>query len=684
MRRALVSLSVLALAACASPPAEAPAPDATLGAPQASTETTPPASGPAETTTAFGGQGGADMSIEAIQPSAEPVRVGLAGEDPSDIARYLLASGPGATELSPDGKTIAFVWTITGTPQLWTMPAAGGQPKQLTFGNGVNFMRWTPDGSSLLYGADNDGNEQQAYYAIAADGSKERVVLPAAEGGFRSFGDFAADGSFIYSSTERNGLDFDIWRSDLSGKAEMIYQGSFAFIAESLSPDGSKAIVTETVGEDSDNLYLLDMKTRALSTISKPSPRANNSGGGFVWKPDSSGFWFASNEGREFSALMYRDVAAGNTTLVEEAAHNIGGLGLCGAQDRYLTWLTNEDGFFKLHGKDLRTGKALKTPTLPEGVYGSVCADKADAAVLRVTGWKTPGTLLSWDIAAGTAREVFAGNSAGLNLGRLVRPEVVRMKARDGVELQGLLYLPDAASRKAGGPPPVIFDVHGGPSGQSMASFNPVAQYHVDRGVAVFAPNVRGSTGLGRTYSTLDDQTKRLDSVRDLVDMLDYFKQDGRVDASRAAVMGGSYGGYMVNAVLAAYPDAFKAGVSLFGVADWITALEVASPGLKASDRIEYGDITEQQWRDFYTVNSPIRQADRIKVPVLYSHGVRDPRIDIAETETMVKTLRKNGVRADFIRIPDEGHGWRKLSNRLFYYRRQAAFIEEQLGVAEK
>jgi dipeptidyl aminopeptidase/acylaminoacyl peptidase len=136
----------------------------------------------------------------------------------------------------------------------------------------------------------------------------------------------------------------------------------------------------------------------------------------------------------------------------------------------------------------------------------------------------------------------------------------------------------------------------------------------------------------------------------------------------------------MVNAVLAEYPDAFAAGVSLFGVADWVTALEVASPALKASDRIEYGDITEARWREFYENNSPINKADRIKAPVLYSHGVMDPRIDIAETETMVKALRENGVEAQFVRIPDEGHGWRKLKNRLFYFRREAEFLREQLA----
>jgi len=156
---------------------------------------------------------------------------------------------------------------------------------------------------------------------------------------------------------------------------------------------------------------------------------------------------------------------------------------------------------------------------------------------------------------------------------------------------------------------------------------------------------------------------------------------DGRVDTDRAAVVGGSYGGYAVNAVLSEYPDAFVAGVSLYSVADWVTALEVASPALKASDLIEYGNIEDPEWREFYTKQSPIRNADKIKVPVLFSHGAMDPRIDIAETETMVRAVRANGIEAPYIRIPDEGHGWRKLDNRLFYERRQAEFLEKVLGV---
>jgi dipeptidyl aminopeptidase/acylaminoacyl peptidase len=322
------------------------------------------------------------------------------------------------------------------------------------------------------------------------------------------------------------------------------------------------------------------------------------------------------------------------------------------------------------------------TPELPEGVYGVNCSLDSTRMSINVTGWATPGDILILDIATGKINTAFAGTLAGLDPRRLVKPLSLRIKAQDGVELQGLLYLPDASSRKGSGPPPVVFQVHGGPTGQSVASFDNAAQYYADRGIAVFKPNVRGSTGFGRTCVTLDDQNKRLDSVRDLVDMLAFFKADGRVDATRAAVIGGSYGGYMVNAVVGAYPDSFAAGVSIFGIGNWVTGLEVASPGLRASDKIEYGDIADPEWRQFYTEISPVNNADKIKVPMLYAHGMMDPRIDISETEVMVKALRKNRVDTTFIRFPDEGHGWRKLKNRLFYYRKEAEFLEDKLGIA--
>ena len=636
-----------------------------------------------ETDNAFGGQSGADMSIEAIEPTSEAYSVGVAGEDPADIARYLLASGAGGASISPDGSTIAFAWSITGERQLWVVPSEGGQPKRLTFGSGVTFYRWSPDGSRLIYGADNDGNEQPAFYAISADGTEEALVLGAAEGGFRSFGDFSGPNAYVFSSTERNGLDYDVWRAEIGGEPEMIYEGTFAYFARSASPDGRYVLVTEAVGEDSDNLYLLNIESGELQTLSKPEPRAAHGDAGFEWASDGSGFFYSTNRHGEFGELEFFNVETGEGEVLHSAeGADIDQVELCGADDRYLAWTVNRDGFHELNIRDQRRNRMVDAPELPEGLYGLSCSSEADTMAIGVNGWATPGDIYTMNLRNGRMTEVFKANLAGLDPSRFIRPESIRITASDGVELQGLLYIPDESSR-GGQPAPVVFDVHGGPTAQSMASWGSVTQYLLDRGIAVFEPNVRGSTGFGRTYVTLDDREKRLDSVRDLVDMLAFLENDDRIDASRAAVKGGSYGGYMCNAVLAAYPGVFDAGVCLFGVADWITALEIASPALKASDRIEYGDITEQRWRDFYTENSPIRQADQINVPVLYSHGVRDPRIDIYETEVMVKTLRENGVRADFIRIPDEGHGWRKLSNRIFYFQREAAFLEEVLGVED-
>ncbi len=623
--------------------------------------------------------GGPDYTLEAISPEPGKVNVGLSGSDPADIARYLLARGAGGALLSPGGEHVAFRYSVTGIPQLWVVRATGGAPQQLTFGNGITFFRWMPDGSGLIYGADNDGNEQESYYFVSADGASERLLLPAVEGGFRSFGDISANGTdAVFSSTERNGLDFDIYRADLStGETEMLFEGTFGFFARAISPDGKYVIVAETVGEDSDNLYLMDVTTKEMMTLSAPDPRANHSDGGFAWLPDSSGFYFTSNVDREFTAVHFYDLAAGEMSVAFETERDAGGVQLCGAAGEYLAFTENVDGFHTLHVRELATGEAIDAPRLPEGVYGVSCAPGSDRVALRINGWRTPGEVRLWDMENNSTSRTFEPTYAGLDPERFVRPESIRIPASDGVELQGLLYLPDETSHTGDGPPPVLFIVHGGPTAQSMATFDAVVQYHVDRGIAVFEPNVRGSTGFGRTYVTLDDQENRRDSVRDLIDMAAYLREDGRVDMDRAAVAGGSYGGYMVNAVLALYPDSFSAGVSLFGVADWVTALQIASPGLKASDRIEYGDIREQKWIDYYTENSPIRLADQIKVPVLYSHGVMDPRIDIYETEVMVKTLRANGIDAPYIRIEDEGHGWRKLSNRLFYYRAQAEFLED-------
>jgi dipeptidyl aminopeptidase/acylaminoacyl peptidase len=596
----------------------------------------------------------------------------------SDVAPYVLARGAGPSRLSPDGRTVATRLSLTGTRQVYVMDAQADDPKstlqQLSQGSGVTFFAFAPDGR-LIYGADNNGDERENYWIVApkANGSgwdEPRLILPATENGFRNFGGFTADSSqIVYSSTERNGEDFDIYLADVAtGEARLVHEGQGGLFVQAVSPAGTSAILSESVGEDSDRLYVLDLQTGQRRGLSDPDPRANHSDAGIRYLDDNR-IILATNAGQEFAALRTYQVNSSfqvGANITREATNDVDGVEVCG--DTIVT-TRNLDGFSSLH---LQPGGTVQG--LPRGVYSIDCAD--DAVLVRVSASNIPGDLYAFDLADPTPRRIFGSDYGELDVASLILPESVRLPARDGVEVQGLLYLPDGTIS----PPPVVFMVHGGPTAQARPSYNSTVQYLLSKGIAVFQSNVRGSTGFGRTYVTLDDKRKRLDSVRDLVDMLDYLEADGRVDTSRAAVMGGSYGGYMVNAVLADYPDAFDAGVSLFGVGDWVTALEIASPALKASDIIEYGDIDDPEWRDFYAEISPIAKADNIRVPVLYSHGAMDPRIDKAETEIMVRALRENGVRADYILFPDEGHGWRKLNNRLFYERMQAEFLEEVLA----
>jgi dipeptidyl aminopeptidase/acylaminoacyl peptidase len=616
----------------------------------------------------------------------------------SPVAPYVLARGAGPSALSPDGTTIATRLSLTGDRQLYVMDATADDPKatlnQLTFGSGITFFAFSPTGD-LIYGSDNNGDERENYWLVSKVDSawgEPRLILPATDQGFRQFGDFTGDGrTIVYSSTERNGLDFDVYKADVeTGDATLVYEGVLGNYVQAVAPDGSTAIISEAVGEDSDKLFVLDLDTGVRTLLSDPTPRANHTDAGVEYIGNYPSINFATNLGAEYSTLAYVGFVKNDSHSYLEITKFESGVPLdantdsfvsCGESDDHSVQLitVNRDGFSELFVSGHHGFSQIAT-TLPRGVYTIDCT--ATKALVRVTAPNVPGDLFLIDdihlsdVKILTPRRVFASDYEGLDPASLILPESIRLPARDGVEVQGLLYLPTNTTAK----PSVVFMVHGGPTAQSRPSYNVSAQYLLSRGIAVFQPNVRGSTGFGRTYVTLDDKKKRLDSVRDLVDMLAYLDADGRVDTSRAAVMGGSYGGYMVNAVLADYPDAFDAGVALFGVGDWVTALEVASPGLKASDIIEYGDITDPAWREFYTEISPIAKADNIRVPVLYSHGAMDPRIDVHETEVMVRALRDNGIRADYILIPDEGHGWRKLANRLYYERVQADFLEEVLG----
>jgi dipeptidyl aminopeptidase/acylaminoacyl peptidase len=609
-------------------------------------------------------------------PRPVPAQLSLAGSPLPDISRFLNVRTAGAPSLSPDGSHLAFRTQISGTPQLWVVDAAGGWPRQLTFGESVTFHEWSPAGDWIVYGTDRGGNEREGYYLITPDGAQERELLAPSEA-FREFGGFTRDGRRIaYATTERNGRDFDIHLLDVAtGADRRVFEGRMGLYAVSWRPDGGAVLLSEARGEDANDMYLLDLATGRLDTLFQPADRAGYRG--FAWTPDGGGFYLATNQDREYAGLAHYDVATRRLRRVETPERDVEDVALSD-DGAYLAWTTNDGGYSTLHVRNPRTNAALAAPALPRGIYSIEWAPRAPVAAIAVAGPQIPGDIWVWNAASGAVNRATTSDAAGLDLSKMVVPEPFAFPARDGVTLFGLLYLPPA---RGVGKPPVLLSVHGGPTAQARPDFSPADQYLLTRGIAVFDLDYRGSTGHGKTFARLNDRRRRAGEYLDMADALGWLDRQGLVDASRAAVMGASYGGYLTMAAVTRLPDRVRSGVAFVGVSNWVTALEGASPELKASDRIEYGDIDDPADRAFFEEISPIRYVKNVRAPVMVLHGANDPRDPVTESDQFVRGIREAGGEVEYLRFPDEGHGIRKLENRITAYRRIAAFLERTLEV---
>lgn len=655
-------------------------------------------------------------------PSSVAGDLGLAGTACPDIARFLNARSSGAPSLSPDGRLVAFRTSTTGTPQLWvTETSPGSAPRQITFGESVTFHEWSPAGDWIAYGVDRAGNEREGFYLISPDGTREVQLLAPSES-FRAWGGFSRDGRYAaFAATEPGGNDFHIYTLNL--KAEelrplRVYAGQGGTFVASWRPDGTALLLSKTRGEDANDVLYLDLATGEAKPLFQPKEAASY--GSFAWTPDSRGFYMASDEGRDFAGLAFYDVAARKLSWVETPARDVE-LAALSPDGRWLVWSENVEGFSELMARDLTTkrtttlapsvtrgeGASLTTQAV-RGVVGTLeWAPRAGILAFQLSAPGVPGDIWMFDpsqasvVRPGPPRGATPGGSRMLNAGepimfggvsrvtestlagldpqKFVAPEAVSFKSHDGETIHALLYLPPGASaeRRA----PVVLNVHGGPTSQARPSFGAVTQYLVARGYAVLDLNFRGSTGFGKRYARLDNGRLRPNAVKDMGAAVEWLAKSGRpVDASKVAVMGGSYGGYMTYAALALLPEKFAAGVSFVGVSNWVTALEGASPTLKASDKLEYGNIDDPADREFFKELSPITHVSNVKAPLLVSHGANDPRDPVTESDQFVRAIRERGGEVEYLRWPDEGHSIRKLSNRVTAYRRVAAFLERTLG----
>jgi dipeptidyl aminopeptidase/acylaminoacyl peptidase len=292
-----------------------------------------------------------------------------------------------------------------------------------------------------------------------------------------------------------------------------------------------------------------------------------------------------------------------------------------------------------------------------------------------------PGEAFGCDLDSGTLTRWTRSRNPGFEPGDFVEPELIRYRSFDEREIPVLFY---PARRRpgagAGGRSPVIVVIHGGPESQSRPSFSARLQYYLrELNAAVIAPNVRGSTGYGKTYALLDNGLKREDSVRDIGALLDWIRKDPRLDAGRVALVGGSYGGFMVLASLVRFPDRIRAGVDSVGVSNFITFLENTSPYRQELRRAEYGDERDPEMRRFFERISPAHRMDGIRSALLVIHGANDPRVPMTETENIVERARASGQPVWTLYAANEGHGFTRLENTAYEAAVVSVFLRRYL-----
>ena len=603
-------------------------------------------------------------------PEPVPNSIALAGAPEPDIVRFLNVQSASSPSLSPDGKQVAYRTRVSGEPQIWvTRTDQLSAPLQITYGSSVTFHAWSPGERGILYGTDKGGNEKEGFYLISSDGLRETELLPPSDA-YRFFGDFNAAGTqFVYATTERNGTDFDIHVYDLDTRTDRrILEGKLGYYPTSFSPDGAYITISESIGEDANNLYLLRVADGTVTQLNDPADPSFL--GDVQWTPDSEGFYLLSNQGRDFQGVAHYSLTTGALNYLITVEKDVEQILL--TDDGLLHWVSNEAGYSQHHNHQLAGDTAPAPPDWPRGILSLEATDDGSTVVAQVQSPKIPGDLWSWSPAAGTLERITRSNNAGVDLSAMVLPEAHEFEARDGLTIYGLLYAPAQLSANT----PVVVKVHGGPTSQARPRFDALAQYLVQQGFAIFDLNFRGSRGFGKTYARENNLRKRENELYDLEDAVKYLSENNIGNADQVAILGGCY---LTMAALTRRPEVFQCGVAFVGVSNWITALEGAAPSLKASDRLEYGDIENPEDREFFTAISPITYIDQVQAPVMVLHGANDPRDPVTESDVFVDRIRANGGTATYLRFPDEGHGIRKMDNRITAYVRVAEFLERHL-----
>ncbi len=600
----------------------------------------------------------------------------------ADVGRYLEFRGATFSSWHPQRREMLVVTRFADTPQLHLVKNPGGARRQLTFlpepVAGGLFRPKT--GGCLVFAQDAGGGEFfQLYRYDLADGKITRLT----DGKSRNTGaHWSRSGQQLaYTSTRRNGKDNDIYAMDPAKPASdrlLLQVNSGGWGVADWSADETKLLLEEYVSANESFIHLLDLKTGTKELLTpKGAEKVAWSGAKFARAGKT--FFSTTDHGAEFQRLVEVQVATKtHRVLTVNIPWDVEQFELS-PDGSTLAFITNEDGVGVLHLMDAQTGRELKPPKLPLGVLSGLdWHENSRDLAFTLSAAKSPSDAWSLDVKTGKLERWTESETGGLNPENFVEPQLVKLKSFDGLPISAFLYRPDP--KKFPGPRPVIINIHGGPESQSRPIFQARNNfYSAELGVAILYPNVRGSSGYGKTFLALDNGFKREDTVRDIGAILDWIKRDPALDPARVAVAGGSYGGYMSLASMTHFSDRLRCGVDVVGISSFLTFLKNTQDYRRDLRRVEYGDERDPAMAAFLEKISPLTDVKKITRPLFVVQGQNDPRVPVTEAEQMVKAVRGNGGPVWYLMAKDEGHGFAKKKNADFQFLAQILFYREHL-----
>ena len=595
------------------------------------------------------------------------------------VARMARIGAVGAPSFSPDGRWLSVISNVSGVPQLYVIPTQGGWPRMVTDGaDPVVAAAWSPEPESewIAVTVAPGGGLNTQVYVVRSDGTGMRRLTDGGQEN-NAFDAWSDDGSKLYiNSNRRDPTARDSFVVDLaSGRIDLLAMNPGVGSITSVTRGGQLALLSRLRSRGNNNLYLLEIATAADTLLTPHEGIAQYFG---EIATDGRAVYVGTNEDRDLTAFGRIELdssgKAGEIEVLRERADaELDGLQL-NQSGTVAALMWNVRGRSELELYDLRANRSLPTPNLPsDGASTPTFSRDGENIAVTIFGATQPPNV--WVAQIGQEfRQVTFAQHAGVDLTTFVRPELVSFRAHDGLELSGWLYRPKGTT----GARPYVVSFHGGPEGQERPSFRAEYQALLSQGIGVFAPNVRGSSGFGKRFVNLDNGDLRFNGVKDIESCVDYLVANRIADPGRIGIMGGSYGGYMTMAGLTEYPDLFAAGVNLFGIVNFLTFFEHTEPWMAAISTIEYGDPATQQ--DLLERLSPLGKLDRIRSATMVQHGANDTNVPVVEAEQIVDHLTSRGVPVEYILFPDEGHGWRKTSNRIRSTVEMVRFFDQHLN----